>query len=196
MEKQVNGKTYQIDGGVIRAEGKVIEAYLPPVPWDKAPLSMVAQIRSKGLDMTGRVYYGGYFVPSEIAEIAEAQRLAAKVAAEEKLLANVPGLRELEAAYSDRERYRREFDEMMEDGDNDGVNPPTRPTADIDALRAQYPVAVVYLRAESWSLASHHAKAGAGRRALAAIREGQDYIQALATMEAEWDAYCTEHPID
>src|SRR3990167_5521209 len=47
-----------------------------------------------------------------------------RAAAEAQLAANVPGLKELEAALNDEERYDREFRQMMKNENNDGVGPP------------------------------------------------------------------------
>ncbi len=58
----------------------------------------------------------------------------------------------------------------------------------LDAARAQYPGAAAYVRAESYSMASHDQKASAGRRAMDAIESGADPIATIAVMEAEWSA--------
>lgn len=114
-------------------------------------------------------------------------------AGDAKLRAACPGINELRAAYDDVERYHREFNRMMEDGDNDGVRPPRAIRGDVDALRAQYPIAAAYLKAESWSFADHYAKSGAGRRAMERIISGEPYDVVLADMEREWSEHCNAH---
>ena len=110
-----------------------------------------------------------------------------------RLAANVPGLQALRDALSRREMYHEAFERMMDDEFNDGARPPKKPADDIDALNAQYPAAVAYLKAESWECASHYAKSSAGSKAKQAIADGADYNEALAQMEAEWQAHCDEH---
>ncbi|MBW1723138.1 MAG: hypothetical protein JRJ78_13915 [Deltaproteobacteria bacterium] len=115
--------------------------------------------------------------------------------AEARLKANVLGLDELRAAYEDAERERVEYQRMMEDEYNDGARPP-RPAGDPAELAAKYPVAAAYLKAEAWSMASHYAKAAAGRKATESIANGEDYKTALETMEKEWAEHCNAHMWD
>lgn len=60
--------------------------------------------------------------------------------------------------------------------------------AALDAAKAQYPLAAAYAKAQSFSFASHHDKASAGRAAMAAIEAGADPIAAIAAMDASWSA--------
>jgi hypothetical protein len=136
--------------------------------------------------------------PEIIAELkarreAEAQREAE---AKAKLIANVPGLDILRDALTRQEMYQVAFNRMMEDEGNDGARPPKKPTDDIATLKAQYPAAAAYLKAESWEYAGHYAKSAAGRKAKQAIADGADYTAVLAQMEAEWSAHCAEHAWD
>lgn len=110
-----------------------------------------------------------------------------------RLAANVPGLEALRDALSRQEMYREAFARMMDDEMNDGANPPQKPVDDIAALRAEYPAAAAYLKAENWECASHYAKSAAGRKAKQAIADGADYSGALAQMEAEWQAHTEKH---
>ena len=89
--------------------------------------------------------------------------------------------------------YGEAFARMMDDEMNDGANPPQKPVDDIAALKAQYPAAAAYLKAEAYEYASHYAKSAAGRKAKQAIADGANYGEALAQMEAEWQAHCEEH---
>lgn len=124
----------------------------------------------------------------------EAQRAAA--AAREAKIAAIEGLKEIKTAIYDRQRYRREFNAMMDDEFNDGARAPKLPTADVDALLAKYPRAAAYIKAENYSYAAHDVKSMSGAKALEKIINGEDYAAALADMEAEWSAYVNEHMWD
>lgn len=49
---------------------------------------------------------------------------------------------------------------------------------------------------DDWSGAAHYAKAGAGRRALERIINGEDHNTVIEEMEAEWSSHCREHIFD
>lgn len=117
---------------------------------------------------------------------------AARAARKAKIAA-IAGLPEIRAAIEAEERYRAEFDVMMDDENNDGARPPKRPATDVAQLMAEYPRAAAYLKAESWSMAAHDVKASAGSRALEKIISGDDYASAIAEMDAAWAQYCTDH---
>lgn len=119
-------------------------------------------------------------------KIAQEQRAAALIAA-------CPGLDVLRAAYNDVSRYHDQMERMMEDESNDGARPPKPIKGDVDALRVQYPAAAAYLRAESWSCASHDVKSTAGIRAMERIVAGEDHAQVMADMEREWTDHCNAH---
>lgn len=61
--------------------------------------------------------------------------------------------------------------------------------AALDQARIDYPMAALYAQAEAFSFASNDVKAGAGRKAMAAIEQGQDPEQAVAAMRAAWSDY-------
>jgi len=65
-----------------------------------------------------------------------------------------------------------------------------RALAALDEARATYPLAALYARAEAFSEAANYIKAAAGQRAMDAIEAGAEPAAAIASMEAEWDAYC------
>lgn len=115
-----------------------------------------------------------------------AERIAAYKA---NLAARVPGLEIIRTARAEHADYHEALERMMEDEGNDGARPPRKPTADLAALATEYPVAAAYLKAEGYSLASHYAKASAGRRAMERIEAGEDAAVVIAEMEREW----TEH---
>jgi len=116
-------------------------------------------------------------------EAAEEADRQAKRAATEQLAKNVPGLKELRTAIDAEVEYRDRFREMMEDGDNDGVNPPRSPETNVGELQAQYPRAALYLRAEGYTRASHWAKAKAGREAMAILADGRATEEAKSKLD-------------
>lgn len=102
-----------------------------------------------------------------------------------KLELQFPGLTELRAAIEDEDRYQREFQKMMEDGDNDGVTPPAPMIANVGELQKKYPRAAAYLRAESYSYAAHDAKSEAGRKAMALL-ENSGSIEEAEQILKNW----------
>ena len=130
-----------------------------------------------------------------IGDVADLQA-EARAAREERIKANIPGLEELRASYDDIDRYSREFNRMMADEMNDGARPPKPPRKDQAELTEKYPVAAAYLKAESWSMASHYAKSSAGSRAMKRIENGEDSRLAIAAMESEWSAHVEAHAWD
>lgn len=123
----------------------------------------------------------------------DAQVLARRDEERRSLIAAVPGLDILEAAYADHDRYARQFARMMDSEDNDGARPPKQPTADVDALRAQYPRAAAYLHAKAFSAASHHVKSAEGARAMERIAAGEDAAAAINDMDNNWSDWCHKH---
>lgn len=187
----VSGREIIVEDGVVKFNGKSVSGY-QILGVNQAPKSVQDAVRKSGIDVRSRVYFGGAVIPKEIAECALSQQAEIRRAKEIALETNVPGLDILRDAINDLDRYHREFNRMMEDESNDGINPPRRPTEDIKALKIQYPRAAAYLKAESYNLASHYAKAMAGRRAMDALAAGVDADAALKTMEDEWSAAVQE----
>ena len=107
--------------------------------------------------------------------------------------AAIPGLAEIEAADEAFFAYRRAFARAMDSGDGVYPKPPKENT---DELRKRYPMAAALLRAESYSRAANYHKAGAGRKAVERILDGEDWEKAISDMEAEWDAAVSEHMWD
>ncbi len=135
-------------------------------------------------------FWGGYAMTREAkpafdAALAEyrANYIAAREARENSLALAVPGLASLRAARADEARYRAEFERMMEDEYNDGVNPPAKPAVSSSDLAAQYPRAALYLKAESYSCASNHHKAAAGSKAMQLLAEGGSDDDARTVMD-------------
>jgi general stress protein 26 len=105
----------------------------------------------------------------------------------------IEGLAEIKNAIAEHEEYHYKFSKMMDDEYNDGANPPHCPLSDVTALRAKYPRADAYIKAESYSCSSQFAKSDVGKKALVRIINGEDFESALADMESEWSAYCSQH---
>lgn len=118
-----------------------------------------------------------------------------KTAKAAELATNVPGLEELrratDAMYNDNARYHSQFERMMENENNDGVNPPAPLDKAIHQaaydLAAQYPRAVLYLRAEGYTVASNVNKYAAGKRAMEIIATGGSLEDAQAVLD-NWAA--------
>lgn len=134
----------------------------------------------------------------EILDYFAQEQAAAEAARKERQdkIDAIEGLRELETAIDAERRYNAAFNAMMSNEYNDGACPPAQPKASPAELKTKYPRAAAYLKAEAWTLASHYAKYGAGKRAKERIINGEDYAQVIADMEAEWSAHCKEHVWD
>lgn len=104
----------------------------------------------------------------------------------------IPGLREIKAARADLVNWKLEFDASF-DGESGGVGVRPKPNYDMDALHVKYPRAKAYLDAEDFSASTNDAKAAAGKKALEAIINGENYKQAIDTMNSEWSTYCKKH---
>ncbi len=196
-EKELNGKTYTIENGIVKIAGKEITVYRYGIMHpSKAPKPIYEKVRET---LPGDYVYvssAGCFMPREIAEIAADQMdqvVAAEKAKKEK---NIPGLEILQDAIYAIDEYHKAFDRMMEDGNNDGVRPPSIPDVDLGALHKQYPIATAYLTAKAWSMAAHDVKSGAGSRAMKKIENGENAEEAIATMRAEWSKHTEEHMWD
>ena len=105
----------------------------------------------------------------------------------------IPGLREIEAARADLVNWKLEFDASFNGENGGGVGVRPKPKYDMDALHAKYPRAKAYLNAQDFAASANDAKAAAGRKALEAIINGEDYARAVSTMEAEWKSHVASH---
>jgi hypothetical protein len=173
-----SGDDYEVwIDGKLHAKGYplAITEALRKVVYAKAPREAVMAIKS------------ALFTASESAIItSEMDRIRAeeKAAMESKLTANVPGLDILRAATDAHGDYSDGFARMMESEANDGVSPPKLPTSDLAAIRAQYPRAALWLRADCQANgASDDRKAAAGERARDMIESGVDLDAALRVLE-------------
>lgn len=105
----------------------------------------------------------------------------------------IPGLREIEAARADLVNWKLEFDASFDGENGGGVGVRPKPKYDMDALHAKYPRAKAYLNAQDFAESANAAKAAAGRKALEAIINGEDYERAVSAMEAEWKSHVASH---
>lgn len=119
-----------------------------------------------------------------LAEIRASQR-ARWDAQEAKINQAVPGIDILRAAYNADEDYRQSFEKMMEDENNDGARPPSRPATNSADLAKKYPRAAAYLKAEAYSGAAHDCKASAGRKAMELLASGGS-IEDAEKILANW----------
>lgn len=102
---------------------------------------------------------------------------------EAELEAIIPGITEMRKAHGEWIRYQQDFNAMMEDEYNDGVNPPTLPTSDFKALSDKYPKAALYMRAEDYSCAANYHKSSAGDKAMAVLKNGGSIEEAKAILD-------------
>lgn len=130
---------------------------------------------------------------SEIIDLLIAEEIARKEIADlrQAKIDSIPGLKEIRSAMADLEAWHREFDASFNDCGGLGVR--AKPMHDIDKLCNMYPQAKAYLKAEQYQYASHYVKSAAGRKALEAIIDGANPEETIASMEAEWSAYCEKH---
>lgn len=132
-----------------------------------------------------------------IAYINAKQEAEARAKAErEAKIASIEGLSEIRNAIRAEREYHVAFEKMMENEYNDGAFAPKTPETDSNSLKARYPRAAAYLKAESWTRAANFAKVSAGNKAMERIINGDDYDAAIRDMEKEFGDYCTEHMWD
>ena len=117
------------------------------------------------------------------AAVYESESRAAYEQRERDIAERIPGLAELRAAYGAEARYVDRMRAMMESEGNDGARPSSRPAESVEALTARFPVANLYLRAESYRDASNDAKATAGAKAVALLEAGGDPEEARSILD-------------
>ena len=185
-----DGRAVEMIGEEIHLAGQCHAKAITPLRG--AILAKARKLHPNAAYVAGKIVLSASEGERAQAELLRRQR--ARWAAEEAALELAcPGLAILRAAVDDSDRYHRQFNAMMEDGTNDGVRSPRQPAADIDALRAQYPRAAAYMRAESYSCASNHHKAAAGVAAMAVLAKGGEIAAADALLDnwlpasAAWD---------
>lgn len=108
----------------------------------------------------------------------------------------IEGLKEIETAmYSWSEwnrRFRKSFDGEYAAGGME-IESPTYTEAVIKSLKEKYPRATAFLKAESWSNASHYYKSRLGEDAKHRIAAGEDYKKVISEIETKWEEYRAEN---
>jgi predicted RNase H-like HicB family nuclease len=153
MEFETSGMKITVENGIIRGiPGKEINGLEAGeiVELSNVPRPMKALVKENSAKLKGKIYYGGMFMPREIAE--EAIRQADEIRAANNPENRIEGLREIKRAIALEERYQFAFEKMMEDPSNDGANPPEKPEISSEELKKKYPRAAAYLKAddEGW----------------------------------------------
>ena len=118
---------------------------------------------------------------------AERSNLVAMVQAkkadyEARFKERYPGIYMLVDAINAEADYHHNFDRMMDDEDNDGVNPPTHPKISVAKARKQYPIAAAYLDILRYADADPSSQVGYDRRCT-----GDEAIETGAGVIAERD---------
>lgn len=108
----------------------------------------------------------------------------------------IEGLKEIETAmYSWAEwnkKFRKSFDGEYAVGGM-GIESPVYTEDVINSLKAKYPRATAFLKAESWSNASHYYKSRLGEDAKHRIAAGEDYKKVISEIETKWEEYRAEN---
>lgn len=128
-----------------------------------------------------------------------AAEAAERQAARDALEAAAPGVHRLielfERASNDAERHHEQFEAMMADEHNDGINPPRAINQDwrseYEAARAEHPRAALYLKAKLQAEGAHWAdntgKGAAGSKAMSILAAGGSIEEATAALAARRD---------
>lgn len=128
------------------------------------------------------------------AERAEKEREAAEAKRKEQerqeRIAAIEGLKEIQDAIEDLNRWHYEFEKSFEDVGGLGVRP--KPQYDLEAMRAKFHHADAYLRAEEEALKSNYELSAIGKKALDEVIFG-DYKKAMENMDAEIKAFVDRH---
>lgn len=101
-----------------------------------------------------------------------------------KLEEAVPGITLLQAAMRGEAGYFAALNEMMDD--EMGVSLPNAPALNVEELKAEYPRAALYAKADAYSEAAHYAKSAAGNKAKKLLEEGGSKEEAKAIL-ASWN---------
>lgn len=99
---------------------------------------------------------------------------------------SIPGIKDLEAAKAEQAA----FDEAYKLALNYGIGKfPAEPESDLDALEAQYPMAVALLYAEMYRDSANAAKAALGQKAVNNILDGADWALEVEEMKKQWNKH-------
>lgn len=124
------------------------------------------------------------------AEKAENERKAQE---RRERIASIEGLAEIKAALRDLESWHEEWEDSFRDVGGMGVR--EKPQYDIPAMKAKYPHAAAYLRAEEYSHKSNVELFSIGQKALEEVIFG-DWKAAMEYMDRELSEFSNRHAWD
>lgn len=136
--------------------------------------------------------YGEWVKSHKELLIAEIKAIENEKAEREAKIQAIEGLKELKAAIAAQEQYEYERQKRWESESLSSIMP-EKPAVSVVELKAKYPRAAAYVKAENWTLSNNSGKRQAGKKALERIINGEYHEQVLADMEAEWNAYTKQH---
>jgi hypothetical protein len=97
-----------------------------------------------------------------------------------------PGLTAIQSALAAEFESDQGFERMMESENEDRRFLKPQPAVSSEDLLKQYPAAAAYLKAESYSDASHVDKFAAGRKAIKRLLAGENHKAVIEDMDREW----------
>lgn len=110
----------------------------------------------------------------------------------------IPGLKEITKAQDELMAWRRAFERSFE-GENacDGFGVGPKPEYDIEAMKAQYPIAAAYLKAFDQYNKANYELSAIGKKAMETIIYHPDqYEAAIQQMEVELKQFDEKHIFD
>lgn len=118
---------------------------------------------------------------------------AQKLKKEDLFISRYPGMEKLLEAREGETTYQENFSKMMEDENNDGVNPPQYPKITYADAKKLYPAAHAYIIILSYSDADPSSKAGfekrcCGGKAIAKLTDKCDVVKIKNEMVEEYKA--------
>lgn len=95
----------------------------------------------------------------------------------------IPGIKELDEAKAEQDAFDTAYTLAL----NYGLGKfPDEPKSDLEALKAQYPMAAALLFAEEWSNSLSKTKAEIGLKAVENILDGADWKAEIENMKKQW----------
>lgn len=134
---------------------------------------------------------------AEIIKYFEAERAEERRRYEERQqkIAAIEGLEQIKAAYEDLARWKCEFNKSFE-GENavGGLGVRQKPQYDIEGMRAQYPVADAFLKAEECANKNNYKLSKIGKDALEKIiNDPENYAEHITEMEQKLKDFTDRH---
>lgn len=121
------------------------------------------------------------------------QQAAIKKAAEDKAnkIKAIEGLDKINECRDAWAAYQHDFSKMMETGC--GYMTAKKPETKVEDLRAEYPRADAYLKAEAEASRSNYELAAIGKKAMERIISGEDHETVISDMDADIKAFASKH---